>query len=175
MVAVLEEKIINKEYKWYPIYTRSRAEKKTQLALNQKSITTYLPLIKVEKQWSDRKKITLEPLLKSYLFIYISAREFTEVLMTYGVSRFIYFGGSIVSIPTKQIDDLKLLLSDGTDLEVNDFEVQPGEKVIIKSGPFKGILAELVYLKHNQKIVLRLENLGYTITVNTSLANIERL
>lgn len=167
--------MIDKAYKWYPIYTRSRAEKKTQIALDQKNITTYLPLIKVEKQWSDRKKVILEPLLKSYLFIYISAKEFTEVLMTYGVSRFIYFSGSIVSIPTKQIEDLKLLLSDGTDLEVNEVEVAPGEKVIIKAGPFKGILAELVYLKHNQKIVLRLENLGYTITINTSMANIERL
>lgn len=167
--------MIDKDYKWYPIYTRSRAEKATQLALEKKKIQTYLPLIRVEKQWSDRKKITLEPLLKSYLFIYISAREFTEVLMTYGVSRFIYFSGKIVSIPTKQLEDLKLLLSDGTDLEVNELEVEPGEKVIIKAGPFKGILAELVYLKHNCKIVLRLENLGYTITVNTSLANIERL
>ncbi len=167
--------MIDKDYKWYPIYTRSRAEKATQLALEKKSIQTYLPLIKVEKQWSDRKKITLEPLLKSYLFIYISAREFTEVLMTYGVSRFIYFSGKIVSIPTKQLEDLKLLLSDGTDLEVNEQEVEPGEKVIIKAGAFKGILAELVYLKHNSKIVLRLENLGYTITINTSMANIERL
>ncbi len=167
--------MIDKDYKWYPIYTRSRAEKATQLALEKKNIRTYLPLIRVEKQWSDRKKITLEPLLKSYLFIYISAREFTEVLMTYGVSRFIYFSGKIMSIPTKQLEDLKLLLSDGTDLEVNELEVEPGEKVIIKAGPFKGILAELVYLKHNCKIVLRLENLGYTITVNTSLANIERL
>lgn len=167
--------MIDKTYKWYPIYTRSRAEKKTQAELAKKNIISYLPLKKVEKQWSDRKKITEEPLLKSYLFVYISFKEYAEVVMTYGVSRFIYFSGVIASIPDKQIEDLKLLLTGGDDLEVNDFEVSPGEKVIIKAGPFKGILAELVSLKSGKKIVLRLQNLGCSININTSLAYIEKL
>lgn len=167
--------MIDQQYKWYPIYTRSRAEKKTQIALENKNIATYLPLIKVEKQWSDRKKVVEEPLLKSYLFVYISSREYAEVLMTYGVSRFIFFSGIIASIPAKQLEDLKLLLANSSDLEVHKLAISPGEKVLIKAGPFKGILAELVSLKHNQKIVLRLQNLGYAIEINTSMAYIEVL
>lgn len=167
--------MIDQQYKWYPIYTRSRAEKKTQIALENKNIATYLPLIKVEKQWSDRKKVVEEPLLKSYLFVYISSREYAEVLMTYGVSRFIFFSGIISSIPAKQLEDLKLLLANSSDLEVHELAISPGEKVLIKAGPFKGILAELVSLKHNQKIVLRLQNLGYAIEINTSMAYIEVL
>jgi len=167
--------MIDKEYKWYPIYTRSRAEKKTQSELEKKNIITYLPLKKVEKQWSDRKKIVEEPLLKSYLFVYISFKEYTEVLMTYGVSRFIYFSGTIASIPDQQIADLKLLLAISSDLEVNELDLSPGEKVLIKAGPFKGILAELVSLKNSKKIVLRLHNLGYAININTSMAYIEKL
>ncbi|MCY1550129.1 hypothetical protein D9M68_863560 [compost metagenome] len=54
-------------------------------------------------------------------------------------------------------------------------ELSPGEKVLIKAGPFKGILAELVSLKNNQKIVLRLQNLGYAIEIKTSTSMIERL
>lgn len=167
--------MIDKQYKWYPIYTRSRAEKKTQIELAKKNIITYLPLKKVERQWSDRKKIVEEPLLKSYIFIYISNQEFTEVLMTPGVSRFIYFSGKIASIPDRQIEDLKLLLANSADLELIEMELSPGEKVLIKAGPFKGILAELVSLKNNQKIVLRLQNLGYAIEIKTSTSMIERL
>ncbi len=167
--------MIDKHYKWYPIYTRSRAEKKTQTELEKKNIITYLPLKKVEKQWSDRKKIIEEPLLKSYLFVYISFKEYTEVIMTYGVSRFIYFSGSIASIPDKQIEDLRLLLSSGIDLEVSEHDFAAGEKILIKAGPFKGILAELVSLKNGKKIVLRLQNLGYSIEIKTSLAYIEKL
>lgn len=167
--------MIDSTYKWYPIYTRSRAEKKIQQALIKKNIVSYLPLKKVEKQWSDRKKIIEEPLLKSYLFIYISSKEYNEVLMTYGITRFIYFSGKIASIPNKQLEDLKLLLANGNELELIEHNISPGEKILIKAGPFKGIIAELVSLKNKKNIVLRLENLGYSILVNTSLAYIEPL
>ncbi len=165
--------MIDNTYKWYPIYTRSRAEKKTHLELSKKQITSYLPLKKTIKQWSDRKKIVEEPLIKSYLFVYISAKEYAEVLLTPGISRFIYFSGQIATIPHKQLDDLKLLLANATDLELIEHEVSLGEKVLIKAGPFKGIIAELVSLKNKKGIVLRLQNLGYSITINTSLAFIE--
>ncbi|MFA6276988.1 MAG: UpxY family transcription antiterminator [Pedobacter sp.] len=165
--------MIDNSYKWYPLYTRSRAEKTTQEALAKKNIISYLPLRKVLKQWSDRKKIIEEPLLKSYLFVYISAKEYTEVLMTYGVSRFIYFSGKIASIPDKQLADLKLLLANSTDLEVIEYDISLGEKVLIKAGPFKGIIAELVSLKSKKSIVLRLQDIGYSILINTSMAFIE--
>ncbi|TKC08195.1 UpxY family transcription antiterminator [Pedobacter polaris] len=165
--------MIENTYKWYPIYTRSRAEKKTQEELNRKNIETYLPLKKIIKQWSDRKKIIEEPLFKSYLFIYISSKEYTEVLTTYGISRFIYFSGKIASIPDKQLEDLRLLLANDTDLELIEYEISLGEKVLIKAGPFKGIIAELVSLKNKKSLVLRLESLGYSILINTSMAFIE--
>lgn len=167
--------MINNTYKWYPIYTRSRFEKKTQLELEKKQITTYLPLKMVLKQWSDRKKIVEEPLLKSYLFIYISIKEYNEVLLTPGFSRFIYFSGKIASIPEKQIQDLRLLLANSTDLELIEYNISPGEKVLIKAGPFKGITAELVSLKSKKSLILRLDQLGCSINIHTSMAFIEPL
>ena len=167
--------MIDNSYKWYPIYTRSRAEKKTQEELTRKNIETYLPLVKVEKQWSDRKKVVEEPLLKSYLFVYISAREYAEVLMTCGVSRFIYFSGKIASIPIKQLEDLKLLLAKNADLELINYDLSLREKVLIKAGPFKGIIAELVSLNNKKSLVLRLENIGCSILIKTTMAHIEPL
>ncbi len=167
--------MIENTYKWYPIYTRSRFEKKTQLELEKKQIITYLPLKKVLKQWSDRKKIVEEPLLKSYLFIHISIKEYNEILLTPGFSRFIYFSGKIASIPDKQIQDLKLLLANSTELELIEYNISPGEKVLIKAGPFKGITAELVSLKSKKCLILSLKQLGYSININTSMAFIEPL
>lgn len=48
---------------WYVLYTRSRHEKKISSMLDQKKITSFLPLNKVVKQWTDRKKIIEEPFL----------------------------------------------------------------------------------------------------------------
>ena len=162
-------------YRWYPVYTRSRAEKKAYQELQKKNIEAYLPLKKELKQWSDRKKIVEVPLLNSYLFVYISDKEFAEVSMTPGIARFIYFSGKIATIPDRQIEALKLLLAVNTDLEVIDYQINPGEKVEIIAGPFKGIIAELVSLKSKKSIILRLQNLGYSININTSMAYIKPL
>ncbi|MCX2492566.1 UpxY family transcription antiterminator [Pedobacter sp. PF22-3] len=167
--------MIDQNYRWYPVYTHSRAEKKANGELNRKGIQTYLPLRKAVKQWSDRKKIVEEPLIKSYLFVYISAREYAEVLMTNGIARFIYFANRIASIPEQQIDDLKLLLATDADLELIDYDIKPGESVLIKAGPFKGIRAELVSVHNKKRIILRLQDMGYSININTSIAFIAPL
>lgn len=165
--------MIDQNYRWYPVYTRSRAEKKAYKELIRKDINVYLPLKKTVKHWSDRKKIVEEALIKSYLFVYISAKEQAEVLMTNGIARFIYFSGQIASIPEQQIKDLKLLLATDADLELFEYDIKPGERVLIKAGPFKGILAELVSIQNKQRIILRLQNMGYAININTSIAFVE--
>lgn len=165
--------MIDQNYRWYPVCTRSRAEKKAHEELTRKGISSYLPLKKTVKQWSDRKKIIEEALIKSYLFVYISTKEYAEVLMTNGIARFIYFSSQIASIPEQQINDLKLLLATDADLEVFEYDIKPGERVLIKAGPFKGILAELVSIQNKQRIILRLQNMGYAIEINTSVAFVE--
>jgi len=167
--------MIDQHYKWYPVYTRSRAEKKAYDELLRKGITAYLPLKKTVRQWSDRKKIVEEPLIKSYLFVYISGKEYADVLMTNGVARFLYFSGNITSIPEQQMNDLKLLLATDADLEVFDYDIQPGQKVLIKAGPFKGMVAEMVSLHNKHRIILRLHNMGYAIEINTSMGFVEPL
>ena len=165
--------MIDQNYRWYPVYTRSRAEKKAYDELIKKGITSYLPLRKTLKQWSDRKKIIEEPLIKSYLFVYISTKEYPEVLMTNGIARFLYFSGKIASMPDQQIDHLKLLLATDEDLAVFDYDIKPGQKVLIKAGPFKDLIAEMVSLHNKTRIILRLTNIGYFIEINTSMAFVE--
>src|SRR3981081_3060396 len=103
--------------KWYPVCTHPRAEKKAYQALISKGIETSLPLHRQLKQWSDRKKWVDEPFIKSYLFVHIAEHEQAEILMTKGISRFIYFGGKIASMPDRQIDDLRLLMTSALELE----------------------------------------------------------
>jgi len=165
--------MIDQQYKWYPVYTNSRAEKKAYDELIRKGITAYLPLKKTVKQWSDRKKVVEEPLIKSYLFVYISAKEHAEVLMTNGISRFLYFSGKVASMPDQQIENLKLLLATERDLQVFDYDIKTGQKVIIKAGPFKDMIAEMVSAQNKQRIILRLDNVGYAIEINTSMAFVE--
>src|SRR5476649_1087588 len=148
--------------KWYPVYTHPRAEKKACQALLSKGIETYLPLHRQLKQWSDRKKWVEEPFIKSYLFVNIKEHEQTEVLMTKGISRFIYFSGKIASMPNRQIDELKLLMASPFELEITEEDLQPGEKIMIKAGPLKGLVGEIISYRSQKKLALRLENMCYS-------------
>lgn len=159
---------------WYPVYTLPRAEKKAYLALCQKGINAYLPLRKQLKQWSDRKKMVEEPLIKSYLFVNITPEQHAEVLMTKGVARFIYFSGKIATIPQRQIDDLRLLLSSSAELEITEENLAPGEIVKIKAGPLKGMLAEVVDYRSKQQLALRFEDIGCSVIIHVAAAYISR-
>ena len=161
--------------RWYPVCTLPRAEKKAYEALIQKGIQAYLPLIRQQKQWSDRKKWVNEPLIKSYLFVYICEQEQADVLMTRGIARFIYFSNKIATIPGRQVDDLKLLLAASFELEVTHEDVQPGEKVVIKAGPLKGLTGEMIAYRSQKQLVLRLDSMGCSIVVNMAATLINKL
>jgi len=161
-------------YKWYPVYTNPKAEKKAHQSLSDKGIETYLPLRRQLKQWSDRKKWIDEPFIKSYLFVHITQQEQTEVLMTKGVSRFIYFGGKVTSMPDKQIEDLKLLMTSAVELEVTEENLLPGEKIVLKAGPLKGMVGEIISYRSQKQLALRLENLGCSVIIHVAASLIDR-
>jgi transcriptional antiterminator RfaH len=160
--------------KWYPVYTNPRAEKQACQLLLNKGIECYLPLHKQLKQWSDRKKWVEEPFIKSYLFVRINEHQQTEVLMTKGIARFIYFSGRTASMPDRQIDELKLLMASPYELEVTAEHLQPGEKIVIKAGPLKGLTGEIISYRSQKQLALRLENLGYSIVVYVASSLLER-
>jgi len=160
--------------KWYPVYTHPRSEKKAFEALIKKGIETYLPLQRQLKQWSDRKKWVEEPFIKSYLFVRIKEHEQTEILATKGIARFIYFSGKIAAMPDRQINELKLLTASPYELEVTEEDLQSGETIVIKAGPLKGLKGEIISYRSQKQLVLRLDNLGYSIIVHVSASLIGR-
>ncbi|MHB8206962.1 UpxY family transcription antiterminator [Mucilaginibacter sp.] len=159
---------------WYPVCTLPRSEKKAFEALIKKGIEAYLPLQRQLKQWSDRKKWVTEPFIKSYLFVRIKEYEQTEVLMTKGIARFIYFSGRITPMPDRQINELKLLIASPYELEVTEDDLQSGERIVIKAGPLKGLKGEIISYRSQKQLALRLENLGYSIIVQVSASLIGR-
>lgn len=54
---------------WDMAYTFPKAERKAACKLREMGVTSFLPLHKVVKQWSDRKKKLELPLFPNYLFI----------------------------------------------------------------------------------------------------------
>lgn len=101
---------MNNNLRWYALYTRPRWEKKVAELLGAKQIENYCPMQKLEKNWSDRKKIILEPLFKSYVLVRLAPKAHIPVLQTDGVIGFVTFQGKPAVIRDEEIDAVKLFL-----------------------------------------------------------------
>src|SRR5215211_2634080 len=95
------------ESKWYAVYTKPRWEKKVADLLTRKQIENYCPLNKVKRQWSDRKKIVMEPLFQSYVFVRVPKNMLTMVRETSGVLNFVYWLQKPAIIRDEEIDLIK--------------------------------------------------------------------
>jgi transcription antitermination factor NusG len=109
------------------------------------------------------------------VFVNIAEHKQSEVLMTKGVSRFLYFSGKPAAMPDRQITELKLLMSSSFDLEITEEDLHPGERIIIKAGALKGMTGEVVSRRSQKQLILRLESLGCSIIVHVAASYIERL
>jgi transcription antitermination factor NusG len=78
-------------------------------------------------------------------------------------------------MPGRQIDELKLLMASPYELEVTEEDLQQGEKITIKAGPLKGLSGEIISYRSQKQLVLRLENLGYSVIVYMAAQFIQRL
>ena len=59
---------------WYALRTRSRHEKIVVQRLEERAVTTFLPVVTEVHRWSDRKKSVQVPLFSGYVFAKICAQ-----------------------------------------------------------------------------------------------------
>ena len=133
------EKKIKPGICWYALYTKPRAEFKAAEQLLELGIEHYLPVITKVKQWSDRKKKIIEPLIRGYIFIYGGEKERILSLEQYSIIRCVFDQGRPAKIPGWQIENIKTMLNSESDIFIHEGLV-PGRKVLIKNGPFEGVI-----------------------------------
>lgn len=152
--------------KWYAIYTKPRWEKKIDSVLIRKGIESWCPLQKVERQWSDRKKIVEEPLFKSYVFVRIDDTERSKVLMTDGALNFVYYLGKPAVIKDEEVENIKLYLAekDAKITIISDEGFSSGDLVKVNYGVFMDQEGTVVR-GGKKKVYVQLQGLGQVMIV----------
>ena len=151
---------------WYALYVKSRTEKKVAAELEKQGIINYLPLQKVLKQWSDRRKWVEEPLFRSYIFVQINANDYYKVLQVTGVVKYITFESKAVAIPPQQITAIKYYLNGRDPDNTDDQKWERGENVEIISGSLSGLTGELVEVKGKHKVSVQIDAVNRTILIH---------
>jgi len=158
---------------WYALHTRSRHEKKVEALIRGKDIDTYLPVRKILRKWSDRKKLVEFPLFPGYLFVHLPLSDKNRVLQIKGVVRML---GSYMpeAIPEEQIETLKCF--ENHEVVVDPYlHLQPGKAVKVARGPLKGCSGILVRKKTKYRLVVNLKVLLQSASVEIDASDVENL
>ena len=166
--------MLNTEKQWIAVYTRPRWEKQVAKTLTSRKIENYCPLNKVVRQWSDRKKIVYEPLIKSYVFIRASEDEYAAIKQVDGILNLVYWLGKPAIIKAKEIEFLKCFLNDYHDVHLEKIEVNVNDEVKIIHGPLLSMEGKVIEVQYNHvKIIL--PSLGYSVVAQVSKLHIEKV
>lgn len=160
---------------WYALRTKPRAEKKIVEELKDINVKTYLPLQKNLKQWSDRKKWVYEPLITSYVFVYMKPEQEQEVVQLTGAIHFVKFSGILAPIPDEQIEMIKMLISSKKKINVVKEKFEVGEKVQIIAGSLCGVVGEMIEYRGKHKLLIRLDTINQGLLVNVPLIDVEKV
>lgn len=162
------------ELHWYALYTKSRHEKVVEEGLRGKGIETFLPTRKLVRHWTDRVKRIEEPIFKSYLFVQIPLVKKLEVLKTFGSVRLIGFNSFPVPIPEKELEALRRFTQENIAIDPYPY-LAVGDRVYVRSGPFKGVEGFIVRKDRHTRLVISLDLLLQSISVEIDEALVEKL
>jgi transcription antitermination factor NusG len=160
------------EKKWYAVYTKPRWEKKVAALLLEAGIENYCPINKVTRQWSDRKKVVLEPVFKGYVFVKLEESKKWAVKTIPGILNFVYWLGKPAVIREEEIDLIRKFLNEFNDVQVEQKGLVVNTEVRIKQGVlmnYHGLIVEVV----GSRAVVKIDSLDLQLSAHIDKKNLE--
>lgn len=157
--------------KWYAVYTRPKWEKKVAQILTARKIETYCPLNKVQRQWSDRKKMLEEPLFTSYVFVHVALGEHSLVKQAEGIINFVHWLGNPAIIRDEEIDTIRRFLEEYHNVRLEKTVVNVNDRIRVTGGLLMGKEGDVIEIK-NKTVKVYLPSLGFQLMAEIEKSNI---
>ena len=159
---------------WFALYTTPRHEKRIVTQLQGNQIETFLPVYRTIHVWKNRKRASLElPLFPCYVFVnMIQNQKRATALSIPGVQSFVGSQGKPWPLPDFEIETLRTGLGQ-LNAEPHPF-LAVGDRARIRSGPLSGMEGVLVQMKNGPRVVLTIEAIMRSVSVEVEMANLER-
>ena len=148
---------------WFAFRTAYKREKRVAQRLGSQGIVCYVPLKTEVRHYVSKRKVVQLPLLNTYIFVRITARDYVTVLSDVDVYEIVRFGDEVGKVSDREISFLKTLLHEGADeqyqLEVSESIVK-GMRVVVTGGALAGTLGTVVAEQSNHNFQVELTGLG---------------
>lgn len=158
---------------WHVIYTYSGFEKKVNNVLLKNKFNTYLPLQKVARQWSDRKKIVEVPLFPNYIFVQTSAKRRFDILNIQGISHYVAFNKRPVCVSDEEIGAIRTIMIE-PEVAVEKY-IDEGHLVRLTEGPFIGLKGIVFEKKGKKRIGIKIESINQILSIEVCESSIEKI
>lgn len=154
--------------RWYACRTRARAEKKVDRLLGSLGISSYLPLLERERQWSDRQKRVGLPLFPGYVFARFPLTQLGDVLGTPGLASIVRVNGYPTPVRENELESIRTLVDGANQAQVEpapcDYLVR-GQEVRVVQGPFQGLSGVLIEARGRTRVVVRITAIRQAVSV----------
>ena len=162
------------EPRWYAAYTSANHEKRVAVQLEQRSVEHFLPLYESLRRWKDRRMKLQLPLFPGYVFVRLALPERLKVLQVPGVARLVGFNGQPAVLPDREIQALRTSLAVQVRAEPHPY-LTVGRRVRIERGPLAGVEGILIRKKNALRVVLSLDLIMRSASVEVDVGDIERI
>jgi transcription antitermination factor NusG len=162
------------EPRWYAAYTSANHEKRVADQLGVREVEHFLPLYASVRRWKDRRMKLQLPLFPGYVFVHLPLRDRLKVLQVPGVARLVGFNGQPAVLPDKEIEGLRAGLATERRAEPHPY-LTVGRSVRVKSGPLEGVEGILIRKKNVYRVVLSLDLIQRSASVEVDASDLERV
>jgi transcriptional antiterminator RfaH len=143
--------------KWFVLCTRPRNELKVTERLTGIGVEVYTPTRIEIKQWSDRKKKVLVPLLPSMVLVSLQEKQVDQVFEVPGVVRYLFEHGKRASVSNEEVLSMQRYLEN---TQTTQKELEVGDTIKI---PLLEQEATLLSIK-GKKCLAQLQKLGAMVS-----------
>ena len=160
--------------RWYAVHTRSRHERVVVQRLQDRGITTFLPIVNEIRRWSDRRKTVELPLFSCYVFVKLAptSENRLQVLTVDSVLNFVGVRGQGTAIPDEQINAIRMLVEEQLPWHTYPF-LKIGQRVRIRDGALNGVEGILVSRNGEHTLVISIDAIQRSLAVRIEGYDVE--
>ena len=126
---------------WYAIHTHPKQENRAESNLQAWNVETFIPRIRDYhfNEFTNEPSYFVKPLFPGYLFARFALNSLLhKVRFTRGVHSVVCIGGAPAQVDDRVIEIIASQIDEAGFVKIGA-DLEPGAKVLIQAGPFKGL------------------------------------
>ncbi len=149
---------------WFAVTVHPKHEHLAARSLRSRGFEVYLPLHRARRRWSDRTKSIDTVLFPGYLFCRFETKEKLRVMSAPSIRGIVRNGREPIPVDDAEIASIRTLIASGRPIDVCPF-LRVGQHVRISHGPFESVRGIIVRADDNWRVVVSVEALGCSVSV----------